>query len=392
MNGRRASYLAARREVRERLRSRAFLISTLVQVLAVAAIAIAVSVVGGTGPTEVKVGAIGPAGETITAQAQVPADRLDLDLLIENFATEQAARAAIEAGDIEIAVGTGPVLAGSGASEPAQAVLGQVAAEQKLRSGLDQAGLPPARTAELLDSSRVGFEQVRTSEDDGGQGIAFLSTILLYLALIFAGYAVASGVVEEKSTRVVELIIKAMKPRDLLAGKVIGIGLMGLVQLLLVVAAGLGTTLLLGGVDLPPATLDTALLALLYFVLGFALYGCAFAVAGSIVSRQEDSQSSTAPVMILLVGSYIIATSIASQPSSTLAVIGTLLPPVAPFAVPARAASGELPLEQLLLSVVLMIAASAMLIWLAGRVYERAVLRTGAPIRFRELLRLLRSP
>jgi len=97
-------------------------------------------------------------------------------------------------------------------------------------------------------------------------------------------------------------------------------------------------------------------------------------------------------VMILLVGSYIIATSIASQPSSTLAVIGTLLPPVAPFAVPARAASGELPLEQLLLSVVLMIAASAMLIWLAGRVYERAVLRTGAPIRFRELLRLLRSP
>ena len=390
MSGSRASWLAARREIRERFRSRAFRVSTLIQVLAVVALAIVVSVTGGSDTTSVKVGVVGADGKAVVAQAERAAGQFDLEFETTDFSDVSAAREAMADGDIEASVGSGPVLVVSDTPEQAQAVLGQAVADSELRSGLESAGLTPQRSAGIIDASRISFETVETNDGGGGEGIAFISTLLLYLALIFCGYAVASGVTEEKSTRVVELIINAIKPRNLLAGKVAGIGLIGLAQLLLVVAAGLGTALAMGQIDLPDSTFETAGLALVYFVLGFALYGCAFAVAGSIVSRQEDSQTATTPIMLVLVGAYFLSITATNDPSSTIAVVGTLVPPLAPLIVPARAAAGELPTEQLIASLALMVAGCAVLIWLAGRVYERAVLRMCDPLKARELLGLLR--
>ncbi len=393
MSGGRASYLAARREVRERFRSRAFRISTLIQVLAVAAIAVIVSMTGGgDSSTKVDLGTFGANGAAVTQKAERIGEALDLEFDTREFSSREAARAALEDGDIEAAVGGGgAVLVTGGLPEQAEAVLAEAASQTALLRQLAGEGIPAGQATEILGASRVPVEKVDSSDDDGGQGIAFISTLLLYLALVFCGYAVAGGVVEEKSTRVVELIINAIRPRNLLAGKVAGIGLMGLMQLLLVVIAGLGVALAMGEIDLPEATFETAGLALLYFVLGFALYGCAFAVAGSIVSRQEDSNATTTPVMIVLVGAYLLSISATNDPSSTLAVVGTLLPPVAPLIVPARAAAGELPPDQLIASISLMITGCALLIWLAGRVYERAVLRMGAPLKMGEVFRLVRG-
>lgn len=394
MSGARASYLAGRREVRERLRSKAFRISILIQVLAVLAIAVIASATSGDGnsTTTVKVGVIGESGKAVAGQAAGFSRDLDLEFEQVKFRSLSEARTALDDGDIEAAVGDSPVLVSSDIPEPAQAVLAQAASDSRLRQKLDESSLPAGQGKQIVDASKVPYEVVAPEgEEDSGQGIAFIGTLLLYLALIFCGYAVSSGVIEEKSTRVVELIINAIKPRHLLAGKVMGIGLMGLLQLVLVVGAGLGVALAMGEIDLPEGTAETVALAFVYFVLGFGLYGCAFAVAGSIVSRQEDSQSTTAPVMILLVASYLLSISAINDPSSSLAVAGTLIPPMAPLIVPARAAAGELPVEQLVLSIVLMVAACLALIWLAGRVYERAVLRMGAPIKARELIRLVRS-
>lgn len=392
MKPRRAAWLSARREIRERIRSRAFRISTLVQVLAVIAVAIGASLAGGSDSTTVEVGTIGQPGEEILRTAERIAPQADLEIDSESFESLAAARTAIEEGNVDFAVGGGTLLAVEGGSEEAEAILARSASEEALRSGLAREGIPPARATQLFASTQVSVETVSgQGGDSSGGGIAFIATLLLYLALIFCGYAVAGGVVEEKSTRVVELVINAISPRDLLAGKVFGIGLMGLAQLMLIVGGGLGVAIAMGELTLPPATGDTVLLALLYFILGFALYGCAFAVAGSIVSRQEDSGTTTSPVMILLVAAYILSLSVAGDPASTLAVVGTLFPPTAPMVVPARAAVGELPLEQLVASVVLMIAGCALLIWIAGRVYERTVLRMGAPVRFGELLRIFRA-
>jgi ABC-2 type transport system permease protein len=394
MSGRRASFLTARREVRERLRSRAFRISTLIQVLAVVAVAVAVSVTGkGSDTTEVDLGRIGGESAAVTADAKRFGEVLDVEFKVRDFDDPEAARAALRDGDIEAAVGDGrTLLVTDGLPDQAEAALAEAASRAETLRQLDREGIPADRAAEILGSSQAPVETVETDkDDDGSQGIAFITTLLLYLALIFCGYAVAGGVVEEKATRVVELVINAIQPRHLLAGKVVGIGLMGLLQLLLVVVAGLGVALAMGKIDLPEATFETAGLALLFFILGFALYGCAFAVAGSIVSRQEDSTATTTPVMIVLVGAYFLSITASNEPTSTLAVAGTLIPPLAPLIVPARAASGELPADQLILSIILMLAACALLIWIAGKVYERAVLKMGAPVKARELLRLMRS-
>lgn len=136
----------------------------------------------------------------------------------------------------------------------------------------------------------------------------------------------------------------------------------------------------------------SVLLGLLFFVLGYALYACAFALAGAIVSRQEDVQSTTSPLLIALIAGYLGSLAVAEEPDGGLAVAATLLPPFAPLVVPVRAARDALPLWELLASTALMLVAIAALLWLAARVYERSVLRMGAPMRLLEGVRLgLRS-
>ncbi len=389
MSSSRASFLAARREIRERLRSRAYRVSTVIQVIAVAAVAVVISLTGGDGTTKVEVGVFAPPGNEVVDLANRAGATVDVEFDARSFDGREAARSAIVKGDIEAAVGRGPTLAAGDIPEDALAVLDRARSTWDLDRSLATAGLPRSEIQSIVATQSSPAERVETESGDGGGGIAFIATLFLYLALIFCGYAVSSGVVEEKSTRVVELIINAITPKDLLAGKVIGIGLVGLAQLLLIVIAGVGTALVLGEVNLPASTAETAALSLLYFILGFALYGCAFAVAGAMVSRQEDSQTTTGPVMILLVGAYIFSISALGDADSGLAVFGTLFPPFAPLVVPARAAAGALPPEQLVLSVILMVIACALLIRLAGRVYESAVLRMGSPMTIRQLVALV---
>lgn len=391
MRGAHPSFLAARREVTERLGSRAWRISTVVQIVAVIGVVILFSVIGGDGPTETDTGVFARPGERIVKLADQAGARLEYEFKVHRYPDRASARAAIADGEIDVAVGTGRMLVSPDVDQTAEAILGQAQGELRLKQSLARAGLDPGQIGTVTAAISPTAETVSGKSDDGGTGIAWVAVLLLYIALIFSGYAVSSGVIEEKSSRVVELIIIAVKPRQLLAGKVVGIGLMGLLQLALIVVAGLATALALGDLDLPSSTLSTALLALLYFILGFALYGCGFAVAGSLVSRQEDSQASTAPVMIILVVAYLFSISALNDASSTMSVIGTLVPFLAPMVVPARAAAGALPPEQLILSVVLMLATSAALIALAGKVYEAAVLRTGSPITPRQMVALLRS-
>jgi ABC-2 type transport system permease protein len=182
-----------------------------------------------------------------------------------------------------------------------------------------------------------------------------------------------------------------VRPAQLLAGKVIGIGLLGLAQLVAISGIGILVALALGSVDLPGATAETVLVSAVYFVLGYTFYACGFAAAGAIVSRQEDIQSTTAPLAIALVISYLIALSVLGNPDSTLAQVTTFLPPVAPLIVPARAAQGALPLWELGLSIVAMAVGIALLLVLGARIYERTILRLGSPLTLAQALRLARS-
>lgn len=216
------------------------------------------------------------------------------------------------------------------------------------------------------------------SGDDGGMAIAFIASIVLYIAIFSSGYTVTSGVVEEKGSRVVEILLSTLQPGELLAGKVAGIGLVSLAQLATVLAAGLIASLTLGTFELPDAAAPTAILALVFFVLGYVFYGCAFAAAGAIVSRQEDSQSTTAPLMVALIGSFLISFNVLENPDTATAQLLSYIPVSAPLVVPAREAAGSLPVEQLVGAVVAMAAGCAALIWgpggsTSGRCFEPAL-------------------
>ncbi|MGI8594508.1 MAG: ABC transporter permease [Solirubrobacteraceae bacterium] len=308
---------------------------------------------------------------------------------IEGLGGEAAARRAVDSEDVDVALAGGALLTRADPSDEIVALVQSASRATRGAAVLRQAGLGQDRIRAALDPAPVAVREVG-GEGDQGAGLAFIGTLLLYIAILTFGYYVASGVVEEKSSRVIELVLSAIRPVELLCGKVVGIGLVGFVQLVAVAGVGLAAALATGAVDLPATAASTAALVAPFFVLGYAFYACAIAVSGAIVSRQEDIQSTTSPMMVMLVAGYLAAISVIDKPESTLATVCTFLPPVAPMVVPARAAQDALPPWELAVSVVLMLAGTAVLVRLAARIYERAVLRLGAPLKLREALRLAR--
>ncbi len=210
--------------------------------------------------------------------------------------------------------------------------------------------------------------------------------LLLYFQLIGYGVWVALGVVEEKSSRVVELLLATLRPWQLLAGKVLGIGLLGLGQLVLTGLVGIAAAFGTGAVDVPSGIAGVAGQVLIWFLLGFAFYACLYAALASLVSRQEEVQNVTAPLSVLLVGSFFLAIGAQSSPDSGLVRVTSIVPPFSTMVMPIRWASGNVPLWQVGLSMLLMLIAVVLLIRLAGRIYAGAVLRSGPRVRIREAL------
>ena len=211
------------------------------------------------------------------------------------------------------------------------------------------------------------------------------------MSLAVYGQWVVSGVVEEKNNRVVELILSTVQPRHLLAGKVIGIGLLGLVQLALV--AGLAAGLLAAGVFDAPASLGGSLaLVIPWFALGFALYAVAYAAAGALASRRRTPRRRDSPSLTRSSRPTSPATS-PSPPTRTalLANFLTVFPLTAPLVLPARSALVGVPLWEHVLAVVLVVASIYALVGFAGRVYGQGLLHSGPRLGPRVAWRLSRQ-
>ena len=210
------------------------------------------------------------------------------------------------------------------------------------------------------------------------------------MSLAFYGQWVISGVVEEKNNRVVELILSAVRPHHLLAGKVIGIGLLGFGQLALV--AGLAAALLVAGVFDAPAELggDMALV-IPWFALGFALYAVAYAVAGALASSQQNPDTAGQPVTYTLLAVYFAGYVVLSaDPDGLLASVLTVFPLSAPLVLPARSALVGVPLWEHALAAVFVLGSIYALVRFAGRVYGLGLLHGGPTLGVRTAWRLAR--
>ncbi len=165
---------------------------------------------------------------------------------------------------------------------------------------------------------------------------------------------VATGVIEEKASRVVEILLSAIRPRQLLAGKIAGIGLLGIVQLAFIATYAIGLSLVIGALELPGTAVGIALVVLAWFVMGFAFYAGLFAVSGSLVSRMEELQNAMVPINLIIFVSFFISIGALEYPDSTLSVVASVLPFSSALAMPVRIALGSATAAQIALSVTLL--------------------------------------
>jgi ABC-2 type transport system permease protein len=372
---RRAVWLVARREVVTRVRDRTLLVSTLVTLLLLAAIVALPELLGGE-EDRVRVAAATPAD----AQVLQTARRLDPALSV---VAERDPVAAVRADRVDAAL-TGGRLVVADADADAEALA------RTLAQAAGLATLAPADRDRALGGSRV---EVRALDggDDTREGLAFLAVVLLYGQLIGYGFWIAAGIVEEKASRVVEVLLATLRPRELLAGKVLGIGAVALAQLLLIGLIGVALGLAVGSLDVPGDALSALAIVLAFFLLGYAFYAALFAVAGALVPRQEEVQNTTTPLTLLLLASFFLSFTALDDPGGTLARVLSLVPPSAPMVLPVRLIAGEVAVWEVAAGVALLLVAAAALIAFAARVYEGAVLQTRTRVRLREALSARRT-
>lgn len=386
MSARRAVWEVARRELVERSRSRVLRVSlVLLLVLGVGA-AVAAARLTGTHPTD-DVGLVGSRSaafaRAIDAEARLAGRRAHLHML----RTEAQAARAVRSGALDAAlVGTDRILVKGSRSQAAVRVLQQAIAAQLTIERLRRMGLDRTRALSLLSPPALPVDVLapRPAGYDRNQGLIAIGLIALLMSLVFTGQAVAQGVTEEKSSRVVELLLTAVTPRRLLAGKVLGMGVLGILMLSLTGLAALAAGALAGGQGLPSAAPETVALILLWFVLGYAFYSVAFAMVGALVSRQEDLNTAMLPVNALLLGAFYLALIVANtSPNGTFARVVAFLPPFSPLVVPGRVVLGNMGALGLIAAVALELLATAAMVVLAARVYERSILHIGAPVKLR---------
>jgi ABC-2 type transport system permease protein len=378
----RAIRLVAMREVVERGRSRGYLLSLAFTVFLLAAGFILPALVLGDDATEL--GLVEPAPPALQGALLLSAGRYDLDLEIVPVADRAAAEAAVAEGALDAALAVpadltspGDLIVHESASNQLQAVV--TGAVISLRA---------AQAAPLLTPPTVVALEPPSESDVTALIFANAGIIIMFIGIFSYGTWVLTGVVEEKQSRVVEVVLSTVRPRDLLIGKVAGIGVLALAQLLVIVAAGIGAAQLSGRLTLPPTTVSAVVQLVAWFLLGFAFYSTAMGFLGSLASRVEEASNASMPVTMTATACYLASILLVSQePAGVLARVLTFFPPAAPMVVPLRAALAAIEPWEVVLSIVVMLAAIWILFVIGARVYAGAVLQTGGRMRIRDAWR-----
>lgn len=388
--GARRLWLVARREWNQRVRTLAFRISTLIAVLIVVAIIVVPEMYGGGVKPTRTVGLVGQSSSQLSTLLRASGDQLGLSVKTRGFADEAAGRAALRSGDVSVLlVDERQLVWKAEADDQLQAIVTSSVQALERQQAIAELGLTSEQAQRLLqppDLSSTSLEPA-TKERSARIALATIGVVLLFMAIVFSGSFVLSGVVEEKSSRVVEVLLSRLRPTELLAGKVLGIGLVGLAQFALVAGSALVALALSGNTLAPKTTPSTIGWILFWFALGYGFYSVLYATAGSLVSRQEEAQSMQFPITAVLLVGYFLALAAVQSPDSVWALAGSLLPPTAPMVMTVRIAQGGVPWWQIVLSVALMVVTVYGMVQLAGRIYAGAVLRIGRRVRLKEAWR-----
>lgn len=385
----RDAWLIARREVAERSRARSFRIATAIIILAVAAAVVIPAIVSHPRRIE-KVGLLGTS-DSVLSQAAIAAGRVTGNRVqIVAVASLQAARAGLRSGALaaviidgrEVLIKQQPV---SGTTSTAATFSGALAE----LVGVAQRLPPGAFRSALANGIALPIRGVQPPPTSLANRFTGLGVdLLIYLVIFFYGMGITQSVGEEKTSRVVEVILATVRPTQLLTGKVIGFAALALAQML-----AAGVTFVVCGVAVGSHALRgtagaVALIGALWLILGYALYCSAFAAAGAMISRQADAANAALPLLIPLIVAYSLANGVLFGGAFSFYHVLMFIPWTAPVAVPTMFAVGAAPAWQMIVAAVLCVIATIATVRLAGLIYQRSIMRTGTRVKLREVIRV----
>lgn len=391
LTARRAITLVARREFNVQVVKKSFLVSNTIVVLAIVGGIVGFSLFS-SGDDDPRIGLVGAAA-SLSAPLVAAGEALGTPVETIEVGDEATARTNVAAGDVEVAVlseadGAVSVIVDSELEPELRAVLETTVAGQAQRAALETQGVDPDQLAQDTAGAVVNVDALDPPDPDSGQRtvLAFVAVFLLYGQLIGFGLYVAMGVVEEKSSRVVELLLSTIRPLHLLWGKILGIGAVGLLQLALYGAVGLIAGAATGVLTVTGTAVGVFASVLGWFILGFGFFAVLYAAAGSMVSRQEDINSTTGPLLMLILVMFGTGFYAVGEPEGTLSNVLSWIPPFTAILMPLRVAAGVTTPLQIVATAVLMLAVTIALAVLAAKIYQRSILRTGTQVSWREAL------
>ncbi|REE73418.1 ABC-2 type transport system permease protein [Rhodococcus wratislaviensis] len=387
----RAIGLVARREFLTQVAKKSFVISNVIILLAIVGGIVAYSLFSGGDDERATVGLVGD--QSLAPALVATGDAVGTPVDVVPAADEQAARDEVGIGDLDVALipgtdGSVTAVTESEIGSGLRTVIDAAVVQQAQAGALVAQGVDPAQLAEATGRAVVTVDALDPPDPEKGQRVALsiAVVVLLYMQIMMFGMYVAMGVVEEKSSRVVELLLSTLRPLQLLWGKVIGIGAVGLVQLTAYGVVGVAAGLATGVLTVTGTAIGVLAGTLGWFVLGFAFFAVLYAAAGSMVSRQEDVNATASPLMVLIVIMFFSAFSSVSNPDGTLSNVLSWIPPFSAILMPLRIAAGVASPVQVVVTVALMLAVTAALSVLAAKIYQRSILRIGKVVSWREAL------
>lgn len=376
-------WLVARREIIERGRSRGYLVSLLFTMALLLLVFVLPSLTGGDGARRLALVGTPPAALQPTIEAL--ADKYEVKLVVTTLPSEAAGDAALRATSIDAWLAVPADLSSSGRltfEETRDATIADICNQAVV----------------YLRAGGAAFEYPATvilapPADDEGTAVllATAGIILMFLGIFTYGQWVLTGVVEEKQSRVVEVLLSTIRPRDLLVGKVLGIAALAIGQLAALVTVGLVVSQVSGQVELPPTTVGGVIELVLWFVLGFLFYSTAMGALGSLASRPDEANNAAMPVTMTASLCYVVTiVFVVGDPSSPLAQVMSFIPFSAPMVVPLRVALSAAQPWEVVVATVVMVVSIWVLFEAGARVYSGAVLAGGGRMKLRDAWRARR--
>lgn len=387
-------FLVIQREIKERLGTRsARLFTAALFLLALASILAIDQIPTVFSDSQYRLGVVGEAPADLDEALDQAATELSIEIEVSRDAGRAAAEERLLNGEIRAYLVDGELVFRENESVTLTSAVNRALYIQRLPALLQEADITPEQAAVLLDfaPTQVTLLEAPDADELDRRFIGFAAALGLYITLALYGNWVLTGVVEEKTSRIVEVLLGLLRPHDLLAGKTIGIAVVAVTQLSAAVLGAFVGLRLIGADLLPPIAADVVIAALPLYILGVLLYCLIYAAVGATVTRQADAQSASTPIVMLLLIPYMYAAVfVPDNPDGPVATFLSIFPLTSPLVMPSRVATGSPDTLELIACYVLLPPMIMLVAWLGGRIYAAAIM-SGRSMGMRGMLKTMLS-